>query len=32
MNRAKNVYPRKQPVQERSQLMVEDILEAANGT
>lgn len=30
MNRAKNVYPRKQPVQERSQLMVEDILEAAN--
>ena len=30
MNRAKDVYLRKQPVQERSQLMVKDILEAAN--
>ena len=30
MNREKDVYPRKQPVQERSRLMVEDILEAAS--
>ena len=30
MNREKDVYPRRQPVQERSRLMVEDILEAAS--
>lgn len=29
MNR-EDVYPRKQPIQERSKLMVEDILEAAS--